>query len=148
MTNRGERLIALKSGLSERQLHILGIELDRRRKSTGVAYFLWFFLSWLGIHKFYLGRIAAGALYVIAPWVLILFFLLVAIMAEGESWGGAAILIILFAFLAYGAWWLVDLFTIPRQVAAYNENLEQEIIASLDSRKEAQGLSSNPVHPN
>ena len=35
MTNQSERLITLKSGLDERELHILNIELDRRRKSSG-----------------------------------------------------------------------------------------------------------------
>ncbi|MHB9295099.1 hypothetical protein PilKf_00840 [Pillotina sp. SPG140] len=32
-------------------------------KSKGVAYLLWFFLGILGVHKFYLGRIGMGVLY-------------------------------------------------------------------------------------
>ncbi len=149
MMNQSERLITLKSGLDERELHILNIELDRRRKSVGVAYGLWFFLSWLGIHKFYLGRIATGVIYVVAPWVLIVFFFTGLIMAESnpEAGSGTAGLSLL-ALLAYGVWWVVDLFTIPRQVTAYNEKLELEIIASLNARKQASpGLSPNPTRP-
>lgn len=32
-------------------------------KSKGVAYLLWFFLGWAGGHKFYLGKIGMGVLY-------------------------------------------------------------------------------------
>lgn len=142
MNRRGERLIALKRGLSERELRILGIELDRRRKSTGVAYFLWFFLSWLGVHKFYLGRIASGVLYIFAPW-LATFIMLSGVAAASE----AGALLGLLALFAWGVWWFVDLFTIPRQTAACNEGVELEIIASLNAGKEARGLSPNPALP-
>ena len=148
MANQGERLIALKSGLDARELHILNIELDRRRKSTGVTYALWFFMSWLGLHKFYLGRIATGVVYVVAPWILILVFVVGFVMAESNpEAGGTTAGLSLLALLVYGVWWVVDLFTIPRQVNAYNENLELEIIASLNARKQAPGLSPNPTQP-
>lgn len=32
-------------------------------KSKGIAYLLWFFLGWLGVHRFYLGKIGTGILY-------------------------------------------------------------------------------------
>lgn len=32
-------------------------------KSKGIAYLLWFFLGFLGVHKFYLGKIGVGILY-------------------------------------------------------------------------------------
>ncbi len=148
MANQGERLIALKSGLDARELHILNIELDRRRKSTGVTYALWFFMSWLGLHKFYLGRIATGVVYVVAPWILILVFVVGFVMAESNpEAGGATAVLSLLALLVYGVWWVVDLFTIPRQVNACNENLELEIIASLNARKQGPGLSPNPTRP-
>ena len=148
MMNHNERLITLKSGLDERELHILNIELDRRRKSTGVTYALWFFMSWLGLHKFYLGRIATGVVYVVAPWVLILVFSVGFVMAESNPEAGdATAALSLLALLVYGVWWVADLLTIPRQVNAYNENLEFEIIASLNAREQRPGLSPNPTHP-
>ena len=148
MANQGERLIALKSGLDARELHILNIELDRRRKSTGVTYALWFFMSWLGLHKFYLGRIATGVVYVVAPWILILVFLVGFVMAESNpEAGGATAVLSGLALIVYGLWWFVDLFTIPRQVNACNENLELEIIASLNARKQRPGLTPNPMRP-
>ena len=148
MANQSERLIALKSGLDARELQVLNIELDRRRKSTGVTYALWFFLSWLGLHKFHLGRIATGIVYVVAPWILILVFVVGFVMAESNpEAGGATAVLSGLALIVYGLWWVVDLFTTPRQVNFYNENLEFEIIASLNARKQARGASPNPTRP-
>lgn len=33
-------------------------------KSKGVAYLLWFFFGFLGAHKFYLGKVGMGILYI------------------------------------------------------------------------------------
>lgn len=33
-------------------------------KSKGIAYLLWFFLGFLGAHKFYLGKVGVGVLYI------------------------------------------------------------------------------------
>lgn len=32
-------------------------------KSKGIAYLLWFFLGWAGIHRFYVGKIVSGVIY-------------------------------------------------------------------------------------
>lgn len=41
-------------------------------KSLAVAYLLWFFLGWLGIHQFYLGKVGRGVGYVLtAAWFFI-----------------------------------------------------------------------------
>lgn len=51
------------------------------RKDIGVAYLLWFFLGFLGAHKFYLGRIGMGVLYILTAglfgigWLIDLFTL-------------------------------------------------------------------------
>lgn len=37
------------------------IEIEKKR--TWIAYILWFFLGFWGVHKFYLGRIGWGILY-------------------------------------------------------------------------------------
>ena len=56
-------LIETKKSLTLHELEILKTELDRKKKSVVLAYLLWFFLSYLGLHKFYLGRISQGFLY-------------------------------------------------------------------------------------
>ncbi len=137
MMQPSESLIALKSTLNTQQLQILTIEIDRRRRSTAVAYLLWFLLSWLALHKFYLGRITVGVIYLIAPWLCILVAVSGFAMAESDAAMGTVTLMAgLLGLLVYGIWWLVDLLTIPGQVTAYNENLEFEIITSLKAREE------------
>lgn len=37
-------------------------------KNRGIAIVLALFLGWLGIHKFYLGRIKTGMLYLLFSW--------------------------------------------------------------------------------
>jgi len=32
-------------------------------KSKGIAYLLWFFFGYLGLHRFYLGKVGTGLLY-------------------------------------------------------------------------------------
>ena len=141
-----ERLITLKTALSAEELHILNIELDRRRRSIGVTYFLWFFLGWLALHKFYLGKIMVGVCYLIAPWVFILLSLSGIVLTESNAeLGAVATTMGLLGLLIYGVWWLVDLFTIPRQVTIYNEDIELEIITSLNARTRNRGLPSGRV---
>lgn len=58
-------------------------------KSKTTAYLLWFFLGFLGVHKFYLGKTLMGILY-------------------------------FFTFGIFGIGWLIDLFTLGRQVDLFN----------------------------
>lgn len=74
-------------------------------KQTWLAYILWFFLGWLGIHKFYVGKTGMGILYIVlngAAWVTSFFFM---------GW---------FFWLPWGILMLIDLFTLPRQVREAN----------------------------
>jgi TM2 domain-containing membrane protein YozV len=77
-------MIALKRTLSPQELEILKTELERKKKSVGLAYALWFFLSFLGVHKFYLGKIGQGLLYVLGPGIA-LFTLLGGVIAVGQN---------------------------------------------------------------
>ena len=33
---------------------------DAANKSVGIAYLIWFFLGWIGVHRFYLGHTGSG----------------------------------------------------------------------------------------
>lgn len=34
-------------------------------KSKGIAYLLWFFFGWAGIHRFYVGKVFSGVIYLL-----------------------------------------------------------------------------------
>jgi TM2 domain-containing membrane protein YozV len=54
------------------------------RKSTGAAYFLWFFLGCISAHRFYLGKPVTAILQILSYFILVGF-----------------------------VWWIVDIFLIP-----------------------------------
>ena len=139
--NRSQNLIAMKKDLSDREFFILQSEIERRKKSVSLTYVLWFFLSFLGIHKFYLGKIWAGILYIIAPsvaWIFLFAGLVMSIdptsqVSYGEELTGGEFLVVIgfIGFAVYAIWWFIDLFTIPSQVDKYNEGIEIETIKSF-----------------
>ncbi|QSZ28046.1 TM2 domain-containing protein [Aceticella autotrophica] len=105
-----------KQKLTEKQLSILSSEMEKYKKSTTVAYLLWLFLGGLGAHKFYLGKIGMGFLYLsmfIIGWLTVGIYI------------GIVILIILGIFLIY------DLFTIPSQIKSIYEYEEKRTIDRL-----------------
>lgn len=81
---------------------------DANRKSVLIAYLLWFFLGWFGIHRLYLGRIGSA----IAMLVL-----------HGLSWLTHFILIGFVGFGILGLWWLIDALLIPGMARRYNNRL-------------------------
>jgi TM2 domain-containing membrane protein YozV len=74
-------------------------------KSMAVAYLLWFFLGWLGIHRFYLGRTGTGVAQLLMGLI-----------------GGVLTLILIgwFVLAAEGIWLLVDIFLIPAMTREEN----------------------------
>ncbi|MCB2379289.1 NINE protein [Hymenobacter sp. BT635] len=50
-------------------------------KSKVVAYLLWFFFGWLSLHRFYLGKVGSGIVYLLTGqllgvgWIIDLFLL-------------------------------------------------------------------------
>ena len=55
-----EDVVKMKSELSEHQMTVLNSEMEKHKKSPGLAYVFLFFLGTLGIHKFYIGKTIFG----------------------------------------------------------------------------------------
>ena len=82
------------------------------RKSAVVAYVLWFFLGYLGAHRFYLGRAASGA--------AMLFITVVSTILTVVLIGHAGLALV-------GLWWIIDAFLIPGMTGDYNNRLIAEL---------------------
>jgi len=81
---------------------------DAARRSVLVAYLLWFFLGYFGVHRFYLGRVWSGLA------MLALFGLSSALTVLLVGYAG---------LLLIGVWWVVDLLLIPGMTAGYNRRV-------------------------
>lgn len=57
--------IQAQRALSDKDLAIFNAELQRRSKSTALAYVLWFLLGGVGVHNFYMGKVYWGLLYLV-----------------------------------------------------------------------------------
>ena len=87
---------------------------DANKRSPLVAYLLWFFLGYLGAHRFYLKYTGSGAAMLVIS--IISFFL-------------TFVLVGVVGFFAIGIWWLVDAFLIPGMARDYNNHLITTISA-------------------
>jgi len=128
-----ESILERKKQLTEHQLSILASEMEKNKKSTGLAYILFFFCGTLGIHKFYLGEIKMGITYLIlglVGWISLIVSATTAITSVGEKGAGATIFSILI-FCVIGILLLIDLFTIPSQIKNNYEVTESQCIDSL-----------------
>ena len=85
---------------------------DANKKSALLAYVLWFFLGFFGVHRMYLGRVGSG----IAMLVL-----------HGLSWLTWWILIGWLGFGILGLWWLIDALLIPGMARDCNNRLVDEL---------------------
>lgn len=86
----------------------LMMQYDANKKSTGVAFALWFFLGMFGAHRFYLGTTGPA----VAMLVLTVLGIITAFIVIG--W---------FFLLAVAVWAIVDAFMIPGIVRTYNNEL-------------------------
>ena len=73
-----------------------------------MAYVFAILLSGFGAHHFYLGNVGAGIAYILLWWG-----------GWALSWLGVGLLILLGVFV----WWIIDLCTLPAQVAAANRRI-------------------------
>ncbi len=81
-------------------------------RSVVVAYLLWFFLGWLGLHRIYLGRIFSG---------------LVMLLLWGAGTGLAIVLIGYLLLIPWALWWCLDAILIPGMVRAENNAVVDRI---------------------
>jgi len=130
--------LQLKQNLTERQLAILNSEMEKHKKSVGAAYVLFLFFGFLGVHKFYMGKVFLGIIYPILSivgWAATLsgYGAYVAELAGDpapQGGAGAGIMGIL-CLAALGILMLIDLFTIPGQIRQHYEKTEERIIKKL-----------------
>lgn len=123
--------------LSVEQQMLIETRIGNEKKSTLVAYLLWFFLGSLAVHCFYLGRWKTGLLRLILGIIGILGFTvggvgLMASTTEDAAIGASAIsgffgLIL----LILGIWLIIDLFTIPKAIRQHQEALRQKLSAEM-----------------
>lgn len=91
---------------------------DAKKKSTGVAYLLWFLLGGIGAHRFYVSRTTSGLIYVVLQVI---------------GWSTVAAGLGVLAFGVIGIWWLIDAFLVPGMVRSNNLMLAAELNASTMS---------------
>lgn len=97
----------------------LALAFEVGRKSIGAAYAIWFFLGFLGIHRFYLGRTASGV------GQLLLFVVGLFLLPIGV---GALL------WLALGVWWLIDVALIPGIVRRHDAVLLDRLSSAPSGR--------------
>lgn len=86
----------------------VSVKVNVEGKNTIIAYLLWWFLGWAGVHRFYLGRTKSG----IAQ--LLLFVL---------GWATAVIFIGYLMLLIWCIWWMLDAFFTYKMVEEENSKL-------------------------
>jgi TM2 domain-containing membrane protein YozV len=109
---------ALMAVSTEQQI-LIEQRVTNEAKSIGASYLLWFFVGYLGGHRFYLGRKGSA----IAMLLLTVFGVLLSFVGVGLVFLGIV-----------GVWALVDAFLIPGMVAEQknkvrNDLLQQALIA-------------------
>jgi TM2 domain-containing membrane protein YozV len=93
--------VLMKSKLNTEDQMIVASEFGKKQKNKGIMYALWFFLTPLAGHRFYLGDT------------------------------GYAVCMLLFGWCSLFIWNLVDVFFIGKRLDAKNEEIEQQIIQDI-----------------
>ena len=88
---------------------------DIEKKSLLVAYLLWFFLGYVGAHRFYLGRPLSGFVMLVLSGIILLVTLL--------SFG-----VLGFLWAIVGLWWLIDALLILGIAAGRNSQIADRLL--------------------
>ena len=94
----------------------LSAQYDIEKKSLLVAYVLWFFLGYIGAHRFYLGRPVSG--------VIMLALSAVTLLLTFVSFG-----VLGFLWVVVCLWWLIDALLIPGIAAGRNTRIADRVFS-------------------
>jgi TM2 domain-containing membrane protein YozV len=87
---------------------------DIEKKSLIAAYVLWFFLGYIGAHRFYLGRPVSGLVMLMLSGVTLLLTFV--------SFG-----LLSFLWFVVGLWWLIDALLVPGMAAGTNTRIADRV---------------------
>lgn len=104
--------------LTTEQQMLVEQRLTNDKKSTGVAYLLWFFLGGLGGHRFYLGKTGSAVVQLLLSIV---------------GWATVAVVFGLVLLIPLGIWLIVDAFLIPGMIDAHTRETRSRIAAELSA---------------
>lgn len=131
----------MENQISTEVMQLIETRVSNEKKSSLTAYALWFFLGYLGVHHFYLGRTKTGLFYLlggIIGWIC-LGSGFIAIEAGGvgsdaSTGGGFAMILGGILVLLVGIGLIIDLFRIPgfidKHRAALRDKLTQTYLAT------------------
>ncbi len=104
--------------LSTEQQMLVEQRLANDKKSTLVAYLLWFFFGGLGAHRFYLGRTGSAIAMLALAVIGVLTF---------------AVIIGIPLLLGVGIWALVDAFLIPGMIEQLTRDARAQISSEISA---------------
>ena len=94
----------------------ISAQYDIEKKSLLAAYVLWFFLGYVGAHRFYLGRPVSGFIMLALSAVTLLLTLV--------SFG-----LLGFLWFVVGLWWLIDALLVPGMAAGSNTRIADRVFS-------------------
>lgn len=139
-----------KRDLTTNELLVLNSEMNKQEKSLVLAY-LMLLAGHLGVHRFYLKRIASGIIQLVLFLVTFVFYFVFAISAglESESspdtfYSMIWLIPLLLSGLGLTIWVIVDACILPGMVKSWNAEVEQRLVNQLIAgRAEAAAYQGN-----
>lgn len=107
----------LLSQLTNEERLLVNSEIEKRKKNAVVAYLLWFFLGFMGGHRYFFGKTGSAIAMTLIFWLLVWLFGLGALIT--------------------GIWALVDVFQINGWLKKDQDNIENEVAQQILSTHNA-----------
>lgn len=132
-----------KNNLSTNELLVLNLEMNKREKSLVLAY-LMLLVGHLGVHRFYLKKIATGIVQLcLSVFAFVFYFVFVIALGieSVESPDSTVSMLFLIPVVLFGlaltVWVIVDACLLPGMVREWNERLENQLIAQIAAARSA-----------